>query len=55
MAQKRRPATQLLGTGAFDDSMRRLVRVPKSEADAEEAKYRKMRKRRRDKKGNRKW
>ena len=51
---KKRSATQSLGTSAFDDAMRRLVRVPKAEVNAEEKKYRNMRKRLQDKKANRK-
>ena len=39
---------------AFDDAMRRLIRVSKAELDAEEAKYKAMRKRLRDKKAKRK-
>ena len=54
MPEKKRPTTQTLGTGAFGDAMRRLVGVPKAEVDAEESKYRKMRKRLRDKKARRK-
>jgi hypothetical protein len=34
----------------FEDALRRLVQVPKSELDAEERKYRAMRKRLKDKK-----
>jgi hypothetical protein len=42
------------GLRPFDDAMRRLVRVPKEELDAEEAKYKKMRQRLKDKKAKRK-
>ena len=38
----------------FDDALRRLIRVPKAELDAEETKYRQMRKRLREKKAKRK-
>jgi hypothetical protein len=39
---------------SFGDALRRLVGVPKSEIEAEEAKYQKMRKRLKDKKAKRK-
>jgi hypothetical protein len=39
---------------AFNDVMRHLAQVPKAELDQEEAKYRKMRKRLKDKKAKRK-
>ena len=48
---KKEPMSNL---SAFDDAMHRLVRVPKAEADAEEHKYKAMRKRLKDKKQNRK-
>jgi len=54
MKQKKPLSPQALGGIAFDDAMRRLVRVPKKELDAEEAKYKAMRKRLRDKKSKRK-
>jgi hypothetical protein len=54
MKQAKPLSAQALAGSAFDDAMRRLVRVPKKELDAEEAKYRAMRKRLRDKKGKRK-
>jgi hypothetical protein len=43
-----------MGVRQFDDAMSRLLRVPKSEVDAEEAKYRAMRKRLKDKKAKKK-
>jgi hypothetical protein len=54
MAAKKRSATQTIAPGAFDDAMRRLVRVPKAEVDAEDRKYKAMRKRLKDKKRTRK-
>ena len=38
---------------SFDDTMRRLILVPPKELDAEEAKYKAMRKRLKDKKAKR--
>jgi len=46
MAQKQGKS----GLAEFDDAMRRLVCVPKAEVDVEEAKYKAMRKRLKDKK-----
>ena len=54
MKQSKQVLTQALAASAFDDAMRRLVRVPKTELDAEEAKYKAMRKRLKDKKAKRK-
>lgn len=39
-----------MGVRAFNETLRRLVGVPKSEVDADEAKYKAMRKRLKDKK-----
>lgn len=54
MVDDKRQTDPRPGLGAFDDAMRRLVRVPKKEVDAEDRKYKAMRKRLKDKKRNRK-
>ncbi len=44
---------KLPGSAAFESLMGRLVRVPKAEVEAEERKYKAMRKRLKDKKAKR--
>jgi hypothetical protein len=51
MAEKK--IDRLAGTGPFESLLKRLARVPKTELDAEERKYKAMRKRLKDKKQNR--